>query len=146
MRQITQKDLVKLIEEKQENAKNAYEAIIRKISCSIEEGQDILAKERNKAYIDCYQDLICYTNSVEIVPEKKPLDNVLQETVPIMPRFREFIDDDVKYFLDAKKIEQIKKDDNLIIIFTPTENIWLSGDEAYYQEICDWWKYWTKGE
>ncbi len=72
MKQITQKELIKLIEEKQENAKNELEAIERKETWTIKEGQNnILGKERNKAYIDAYQDLICYLNGVEIVPETK---------------------------------------------------------------------------
>ena len=72
MKQITQKEFIKLLKEKQENAKNAYKALITKQTWTIKDGQNnILSQERNKAYIDAYQDLICYLDSVEIVPEKE---------------------------------------------------------------------------
>ena len=70
MKQITQKELIELIKEKQENAKNTYEAIRSEQTWTIRDGQiNILGQERNKAYIDAYQNLICYLQSVEIVKE-----------------------------------------------------------------------------
>lgn len=150
MKQITQKDLINLIEEKQENAKNAFEALQREQCKEMKIGQNhILDKERNKAYIDCYQDLICYINSVEIVPEKKPLDNVLQKTMPIMPRFREFNDDVAKYFIDAKKITTIAyiaQHNNIEIGIENNNTLVFDGSQKDYNEVCDWWKYWNKGE
>lgn len=72
MKQITQKELIELIKEKQENAKFTYESACKDYGYRpIEESRArLLTKERNKAYIDAYQDLICYINSVEIVPER----------------------------------------------------------------------------
>lgn len=71
MKQITQKEFIKLIEEKQENAKNSLVALGREQTWTIKEGQiNILKKETYKAYIDAYQDLICYLNGVKIVPEE----------------------------------------------------------------------------
>ena len=77
MRQITQKDLIKLIEEKQENAKNAYKRTFN----TLESDETKENQVTNKAYIDCYQDLICYINSVKIVPEDGKLccDDQLKE-------------------------------------------------------------------
>lgn len=68
MKQITQKDLIKLIEEKRENARNAFRRATEKSD------RDSLLT--NKAYIDAYQDLICYLNGVEIVAENQNLEQV----------------------------------------------------------------------
>ena len=65
MKQITQKELIDLIKEKQENAQRELFSI--QVNKNL--GEALLTKERNKAYIDAYQDLICYINSVKIVPE-----------------------------------------------------------------------------
>ena len=73
MKQITQKELIDLIKEKQENAENEYEAI-RKGERWTPKGEQELGKERNKAFIDAYQDLICYLNGVEIVANKIEAD------------------------------------------------------------------------
>lgn len=69
MKQITQKELIELIKEKQENAKNSYESASRDSGYrSLEESKtNLLIQVRNKAYINAYEDLICYLNSVEIV-------------------------------------------------------------------------------
>ena len=72
MKQITQKDLINLIEEKQENARIAYSQTF-----NMKEGDEAREQaQTNKAYIDAYQDLICYLNGVEIVPEKNNLAQV----------------------------------------------------------------------
>lgn len=73
MKQITQNELIELIKEKQKNAENNIEAIRREERRTIEDGQDeatALRLERNIAYYNAYQDLICYLQSVEMVPEK----------------------------------------------------------------------------
>ena len=133
MKQITQKELIDLIKEKQENAKNEYESAIygyRPIETS---RARIITQERNKAYIDAYQDLICYLNSVEIVPEAKlkelgftqeELNEMIKKT-PITPyseiirddRFREFERTDKdgyssKELIDAKSVVFIRFYDN----------------------------------
>ena len=66
MKQITQKDLIKLIEDKQENAMNMFYS-----TRDSEErfGEAPLKKARCLAEMDAYQDLICYIKSVQIVPE-----------------------------------------------------------------------------
>ena len=67
MKQITQKDLINLIEEKQENARIAYSQTF-----NMKEGDEAREQaQTNKAYIDAYQDLICYLNGVKIVPDRK---------------------------------------------------------------------------
>lgn len=93
MKQITQTELVELIKAKQENAKNCIESLGRKDSWSIQDGlEKTLSFERNKAYIDAYQDLICYLNGKIIVPDgaiipeikKEDLKKMLEKT-PITP-------------------------------------------------------------
>ena len=73
MKQITQKELIKLIEEKQENATIEYELNSRDDGFrTLEESRArFVRQQKNKAYIDAYQDLICYLNSVELVPEEQ---------------------------------------------------------------------------
>ena len=89
MKQITQKEFIKLIEEKQENAKNAIEALGREQTWTIQEGQsNLLKKERNKAYIDAYQDLICHLNGVEIVPEHNDEIDALQYAVKWLNEYK----------------------------------------------------------
>ena len=72
MNQITQKDLINLIKDKQENAKNDYRRVSNDTGFrTLEESRiRIIRQEREKAFIDAYQDLICYLDSVEIVPER----------------------------------------------------------------------------
>ena len=70
MKQITQKQFIELIEEKQENAINAYQFVAQQLSTQEGMFAKALKEERNKAYIDAYQDLICYLNGVEIVPDR----------------------------------------------------------------------------
>ncbi len=76
MIQITQKDLIELIKTKQENAKNEYE--INSIDYgfrTLEESRArFIRQQKNKAYIEAYEDLICYLDGVEIVPEKKEVE------------------------------------------------------------------------
>ena len=85
MKQITQNELIELIREKKENAMKEYEAIRMGERWTPEEGQ-ILGKERNKAYIDAYQDLICYLDSVEIVPEVKQEEKKCECYDPVYKR------------------------------------------------------------
>lgn len=80
MKKITQKELIDLIKEKQDNAMKEYDAIRMGERWTPEEGQ-ILRKERNKAYIDAYQDLICYLNSIEIIPSVKETEKVHIECI-----------------------------------------------------------------
>ena len=70
MKQITQKELIDLIREKQENAINAYKFVAQQLSTQEEMFAKALKEERNKAYINAYEDLICYLDSVEIVPDR----------------------------------------------------------------------------
>lgn len=65
MKQITQKDLINLIKDKQENAKNEYERALQMQPCYEKKVQEIT----NEAYIKAYEDLICYIKSKVIVPE-----------------------------------------------------------------------------
>lgn len=68
MKQITQKELIELIKDKQDNAINMYEAA--KKDKELWYLESIKRRFINQAYIDAYQDLICYLDSVEIVPER----------------------------------------------------------------------------
>ena len=67
MKQITQKEFIKLIEDKQAFAQDAYKRTFQMQPCY----ETKVAEVTNKAYIDAYQDLICYLNGVEIVPEEQ---------------------------------------------------------------------------
>ena len=72
MKKITQKELIKLIEAKQENAENTYKIVHDSLHSANKKEEDSRHDRliTNKAYIDCYQDLICYIQSVVIVRRK----------------------------------------------------------------------------
>lgn len=75
MKQITQKELIDLIKEKQENAKNMF---YETRDSEKDFGEAPLKKTRCLAEMDTYQDLICYLDSVEIVPERNDELDALQ--------------------------------------------------------------------
>lgn len=129
MKQITQKDLINLIEEKQENARIAYSQTF-----NMKEGDEAREQaQTNKAYIDAYRDLICYLNGVKIVPDRKeefvqkvliePFEEELKKIdpykLPITPyiepkveplrndRFRDFEREGYSVSLDAKDVKSI---------------------------------------
>lgn len=142
MKQITQKDFIKVIEEKQENATKMEESL--RIRATSRESLDIAKKCLGEAR--AYQDMICYLDNVEIVPEETIVTTIpkakleglcitqedlkkMLEKAPITPyfepnieplrndRFREFeeIKKDgcsVKELVDAKSIEFIRFYDN----------------------------------
>lgn len=83
MKQITQKELIELIEEKQENAKNMF---YETRDNEKDFGKAELKKARCLAEMDAYQDLICYLNSVEIVPEAKQEEKKCECYDPIYKR------------------------------------------------------------
>lgn len=88
MKQITQKELIDLIKEKQENAKNMF---YETRDNEKDFGKAELKKARCLAEMNAYQDLICYLNSREIVPEKKllePLCNKCSKTNETCPFHR----------------------------------------------------------
>ena len=91
MKQITQTELIKLIEDKQQNAVNEIQRAFAGMPNY--KTKDTLAT--NKAYYDAYQDLICYIKSVVIVPDGTIVANIpeaeredlkkLFERAPITP-------------------------------------------------------------
>lgn len=168
MKQITQKDLIKIIEEKQENAKNMF---YETRNSEKDFGEAPLKKARCLAEMDTYQDLICYLNSVEIVPEEKMPPHIkaivgenyencfapnlkvsdkgcVENIEPLRnDRFREFEDDMAKYLIDAKKITTIAyiaQHNNIEIGIENNNTLVFDGSQRDYNEVCDWWKYWKQ--
>lgn len=76
MIQITQKDLIKLIEEKKDNAKNRFFSITFTEKTF---GEASLLKSNCLGKADAYEDLICYLKDVEIVSEHNNEDKELLE-------------------------------------------------------------------
>lgn len=162
MKQITQKELIELIEEKQKNAMNDYKNVSESIGYrTLEESRmRLIKKERNKAYIDAYQDLICYLNGVEIVPDL----NKLLESAPITPyvepkveplrndRLREFeFANGAKRIIDAKAVKSISLEESYSTGFDVyVDTIIMKKNEPYtfckalYDDLVEWWKYWKE--
>ena len=152
MKQITQKELIDLIKDKQENAKNEYEAIRTEQAWTIKEGQNnILRQERNIAFIDAYQDLICYLQSVEIVENNEhPIaaeKHNIEAEPSIFARIRAFYDEDSCVYLDAKEIISIitYKTSRYITIFTiDGARFGFDTKGLNIDEIIEWWSYWKQ--
>lgn len=140
MNQITQSEFVDLIKEKQAKANIAYEQSQKDFPCYATKEKEV----KNKAYIDCYQNLINDLNDIEIIPEH----NDTQRN----DRFREFkYDDGLKIIIDAKSVESI------LLGKSPTgkyyvhiNDISMGRDDSYskckgfYNDLVEWWKYWKQ--
>lgn len=150
MKQITQKELIDLIKEKQENAENEYEAI-RIGARWTPKGEQELGKERNKAFIDAYQDLICYLQSVEIVENNEhPIaaeKHNIEAEPSIFARIRAFYDEDSCIYIDPKEIVGIieYRTSRRIIIFTANDTRFGFDKKGLnIEEIVEWWRYWKQ--
>lgn len=166
MKQITQKEFMELIREKQKEASNNLygglkeERIIEKL-----------------AYIEAYQNIIRELNSVEIVTEHKvspitidtqeevcnisqeDLNKILYEAAISQryDRIREFEKTNFHIALDAKDVKNITmfRDEKYNNIEVYVDEVCVKrvchakeNDEAeslaFYKEIVEWWKYWKQ--
>ena len=172
MKKITQTEFISLIKEKQENAINALKFVSQQLTTKEGMFEKALKEEKNKAYIDAYEDLICYLTCVVIVPEEVKKEDLkkLFERAPITPyiepkverlrndRFKEFETIEKGYsrkiLIDATSVVFIRfydhKEHFEIEIWCNcgyAEEIRFIEEAraiAYYNELVEWWKYWKQ--
>ena len=134
---LTKEELIKLFEQKRDNAKLDYER-------GVTQRRTIASRHELQGEVKAYIDTIVTLCETEIISEPIKENGTNEITKSYPPRFREI---DPHIMLDAKKISSIQKFHDSIGISTDGRcvvEIKTLDANKLYQEFVDWWIYWSE--